>query len=107
MIAQTKLIVNEFLKTNASDKELADLLGISSSTIQRRLNDKKRIITAFYPDGERVYELVQKNLKLNKKRTMVTIIGIILSVALITAVAGVYFSGVESLIYYQIQCTFV
>lgn len=42
-------------------------------------------------------KLTIKNLKLNKKRTIVTIIGIMLSVALITAVAGMYFSGVESL----------
>lgn len=33
--------------------------------------------------------LTIKNLKLNKKRTIVTIIGIMLSVALICAVAGI------------------
>ena len=32
--------------------------------------------------------LTQKNLKLNKKRTIVTIVGIILSVALITALSS-------------------
>ena len=42
-----------------------------------------------------------KNLKLNKKRTIVTIIGIILSVALITAVASMYASGIASLIDYE------
>ena len=36
--------------------------------------------------------LTIKNLKLNKKRTIVTIIGIMLSVALITAVATIYSS---------------
>ena len=41
--------------------------------------------------------LTKKNLKLNKKRTIVTIVGIMLSVALITAVAGVYTSGVASI----------
>ena len=35
--------------------------------------------------------LTIKNLKLNKKRTIVTIMGIILSVALISAVAGMFF----------------
>ena len=35
-------------------------------------------------------KLTIKNLKLNKKRTIVTIIGIMLSVALITAVASMY-----------------
>lgn len=43
-------------------------------------------------------KLTIKNLKLNKKRTIVTIIGIMLSVALITAVASMYASGIKSLI---------
>lgn len=42
-----------------------------------------------------------KNLKLNKKRSIVTIIGIILSVALITAVASIYASGIKSLINFE------
>nr|MBP3259043.1 ABC transporter permease [Bacilli bacterium] len=46
-------------------------------------------------------KLTIKNLKLNKKRTIVTIIGIMLSVALITAVASVYTSGTKSLIKYE------
>ena len=46
-------------------------------------------------------QLTIKNLKLNKKRTTVTIIGIILSVALITAVASMYTSAISSLIDYE------
>ena len=46
-------------------------------------------------------KLTIKNLKLNKKRTIVTIIGIILSVALVTAVASMYSSLVSSLIKYE------
>lgn len=46
-------------------------------------------------------KLTVKNLKLNKKRTIVTIVGIMLSVALITAVASVYASGLQSLINYE------
>ncbi len=46
-------------------------------------------------------KLTIKNLKLNKKRTIVTIIGIILSVALITAVASMYMSVIKSLIKYE------
>ena len=42
-------------------------------------------------------KLTIKSLKLNKKRTIVTIIGIILSVALITAVASIFMSGVRAL----------
>ena len=40
-------------------------------------------------------ELTIKNLKLNKKRTIVTIVGIVLSVALICAVAGMVTSRLE------------
>lgn len=43
-------------------------------------------------------KLTIKNLKLNKKRTIVTIIGIMLSVALITAVASMYNSCITSLV---------
>ncbi len=46
-------------------------------------------------------KLTIKNLKLNKKRTIVTIIGIILSVALITAVASIYTSFITSLINFE------
>ena len=48
-------------------------------------------------------KLTIKNLKLNKKRTIVTIIGIILSVALICAVASMVSSFRESLIRYEIN----
>ncbi len=47
--------------------------------------------------------LTIKNLKLNKKRTIVTIVGIMLSVALITAVATMYASGIESLIKFEVR----
>lgn len=45
--------------------------------------------------------LTIKNLKLNKRRTIVTIIGIMLSVALITVVSTIYSSGIKSLILYE------
>lgn len=48
-------------------------------------------------------KLTIKNLKLNKKRTIVTIIGIILSVALICAVATMVSSFRESLIRFEIN----
>lgn len=43
-------------------------------------------------------KITLKSLKLNKRRTLVTIIGIILSVSLITAVASMFSSGMDSLI---------
>lgn len=49
--------------------------------------------------------LTIKNLKLNKKRTIVTVIGIMLSVALITAVASMYSSGIDSLIDFETRET--
>ncbi|MBP3840653.1 MAG: FtsX-like permease family protein [Bacilli bacterium] len=48
-------------------------------------------------------KLTTKSLKLNKKRTIVTIIGIILSVALLTAVTSMYASGIKSLINFEIK----
>lgn len=45
--------------------------------------------------------LTIQNLKLNKKRTIVTIIGIILSVALITALSSLYTSLLDSLVHYE------
>lgn len=48
-------------------------------------------------------KLTIKNLKLNKKRTIVTIIGILLSVALICAVAGMVSSFQATLIDYAIK----
>ena len=47
-------------------------------------------------------KLTIKSLKLNKKRTIVTIIGIMLSVALITAVTALFFSANASLINFEI-----
>ncbi len=46
-------------------------------------------------------KLTIKNLKLNKKRTIVTIIGIMLSVALITAVATMYTSAIKSMVEFE------
>jgi len=44
-----------------------------------------------------------RSLKLNKKRTVVTMIGIILSVALICAVAGMFISFQETIIQTTIE----
>lgn len=46
-------------------------------------------------------KLTIKNLKLNKKRTVVTIIGIVLSVALLIAVSTMYASAIASLIRFE------
>ena len=46
-------------------------------------------------------KLTVYNLKMNKKRTIVTVIGIVLSAALITAVASVFASGLQSVVNYE------
>ena len=46
-------------------------------------------------------KLTWKNLKLNKKRSIVTVIGILLSVSMITAVASMFFSARTSLIRHE------
>ena len=46
-------------------------------------------------------KLTRKNLKLNKKRTIVTIVGISLAVALLMTVSTMYASLIESIINYQ------
>ena len=48
-----------------------------------------------------IRKLVQKNLLLNKKRTIVTIVGIILSVSLLTALSTLVSSFQKSLVEYQ------
>ena len=48
-------------------------------------------------------QLTIKNLKLNKKRTIVTIIGIMLSAALITSVATMYTCAVDAFTRYEIE----
>jgi putative ABC transport system permease protein len=48
-----------------------------------------------------LHRLTKKNLELNRKRTIVTIIGIILSVALITAVSTVFMSGYKSIVQFE------
>lgn len=48
-------------------------------------------------------KLTKKSLKLNKKRTIVTIIGVILAVSLITAVSSLFFSARSSLIAFEIR----
>ena len=50
-------------------------------------------------------KLTWKNLQLNKKRAIMTIIGIMLSVSLLTAVASMFFSARTSLIRHEIEET--
>lgn len=79
---ETKLLVELFLETNASDRELSVMTEIPSSTIGRRLIDHERIVSVFdhdinklanYPApeeyknyyGEYIYNLVKERRKAN------------------------------------------
>jgi hypothetical protein len=67
ILAETRYLVNLFLETNLSDLELEKKTGISSSSIQRRLTNKAKIMEAF-KNGEEIYELVNKRRKANLKK---------------------------------------
>jgi len=59
IIEETKMLVELFLKTNASDIELSKMTGISSSTVGRRLTNKGYITKAFFENGEELYETIK------------------------------------------------
>jgi len=72
MLEETKLLVDLFLKTQESDIDLEKRTGISSSTVGRRLTNKKRIIQVYgYKIGEEIYNQVmgirKNNLQKGKK----------------------------------------
>lgn len=58
-------VTAEFINTGYSIGKVSEITGISSSSIQRYLNDKKRIITLL---GEEVYDEIQQMLKINKEK---------------------------------------
>lgn len=49
-----------------------------------------------------LHKFTIKNLKLNKKRTIMTILGVMLSTALICAVSGIVSSTIQTLVNYSI-----
>ena len=66
IVAETRLLVDLFLKTNLSDEELSNRsdINLSRATIGRRLTNKEMILKA-YPNGEEVYEQVMNNRRNN------------------------------------------
>ena len=66
IIYEINLLVDLFLKTNASDLELSERTGISSSTVQRRLTDKERIVR-IYPNGEELFNKISIQRKNNRE----------------------------------------
>lgn len=67
IIKETKTIVKLFLMTRASDIELANKVGLSSSTIGRRLTNKERILKAFPDKGEKIYDVI---IRLRRKNSL-------------------------------------
>lgn len=58
ILEETKLLVNLFLDTNESDIELSKRTGISSSTVGRRLTNKKNILATFSQNGEELFNKI-------------------------------------------------
>ena len=72
MLEETRLLVDLFLKTQESDIALEKRTGISSSTVGRRLTNKKRIINVYGSDigtslYEQIMEIRKNNLQKGKK----------------------------------------
>lgn len=59
-------VASEFLKTGASIEEVSKTTGISSSSVQRYLNDK-RIIDVL---GKEEYEQIKNMLKIRKQEAL-------------------------------------
>ena len=71
ILDETILLVKMFLKTNLSDIELSNKTHISSSTVGRRLTNKKVILKCFPSNGEKIYELIREKRKDNLKKAKV------------------------------------
>lgn len=72
MLEQTHLLVELFLKTQESDIALEKRTGIPSSTVGRRLTNKKRIVDVYgFEIGQEIYakimEIRKNNLQKGKK----------------------------------------
>lgn len=65
IIKETKKLVKMFLLTKESDIELASKTGLSSSTVGRRLTNKKRILSTFPDKGEKIYSVITRLRKQN------------------------------------------
>ena len=57
-------VTSEFINTGYSIETVSKITGISSSSVQRYLNDKKRIISLL---GKDTYDEIQEMLKHNKE----------------------------------------
>ena len=60
-------VTSEFINTGYSIENVSKITGISSSSVQRYLNDQKRIVSLL---GKDVYDEIQKMLKHNKKECL-------------------------------------
>lgn len=56
-------VTSEFINTGYSIEKVSEITGISSSSVQRYLNDKKRIVSLL---GNEVYDEIQNMIKNNK-----------------------------------------
>ena len=68
ILKETKILVDLFLETNASDIELSTKTGISSSTVGRRLTNKENIIKVYPLNGIELYEKIMANRQNNLQK---------------------------------------
>ena len=60
-------VTEEFINTGFSIEEVAQITGISKSSVQRYLNDEKRIVDLL---GHDAYNKIQEMLKINKQEAL-------------------------------------
>lgn len=61
---RVKLVVTTFLSNEGINiKEMSQMLGIPSSTIQRDLNNINRITNIFLGDSKRILDIIRERLK--------------------------------------------
>ena len=60
-------VTEEFINTGFSIEEVSNITGISKSSVQRYLNDEKRIVDLL---GREAYDKIQEMLKYNKQEAL-------------------------------------
>ena len=68
IVDETRKLVELFIQTNASDIELSNITGISSSTVGRRLTNLDYIKAAFPEKGNELYDFIKVKRKQNLQK---------------------------------------
>ena len=68
IINKIKIVVDNFLRDKKTISEIEKETGISSSSIQRYLNDEENIREIYGIDADFIIEEIQRRLKQNKEK---------------------------------------